>query len=828
MKWWSESEGLVYRSRFESLWSALPRVLVLATLPGWGKRTFMLQCADYLRSRDPAMRIVWTEACADLGAQLDAAYDEDATSVLACVDARAARDDFWEHLADALTTRPWATAMVASYDAPAQDVTRFADEDALSRVVLHEPDLAFDAVELADLSALLAASGAVFDTLMGGQERGCAALIGKRITRMLSRGGQGAWTLTAPSVEAQLLNVLREESAAADTFRGSRIGAVLSSAVELPSFTADLIECAAGGEREAKAMIARLAALPLFDVDEDGETGSEMCVWTPASWEVLGAGETRDETRARLAPGLTRARDADRLVLELRILLELGDVDEAEALAKRVYRRLLLLCDTRTAQMVREHPLITAQHHPMLMMMRNQFILRTEAFSPGLRADDREVLAALLRETAAGWFDEVARVSRVGYAASAAGNRSVADRYLTSLVALITEVETPVQSEASEDDRLRVVDACFLGYWCALQIDRLEDALTLAEGMRVWGREADRLHQFESVCREAVQDHAGLRSLEPDGTAPQYDPFNQAGAFIALEDGNDEAALHAVQRFIAELGTHNSRSSPDGFGLLLLAVTSQDAVTVGRIESALRDSAEFWDDHRPSTFVVWAGTLALSAIGAKAEARQWVDRISDRTDVYAHLARASYALWDGRPEGALDEVSAALRLTNQPRIAIYAQMLGIAAHARLGNLDRAQLRLEEAWRSRPAPRLFRFALRFLPQSAFVELSAAIPPSLPVIRATFEEAATDPRMLTWTERPNLTPTEREILRMLGRGDSNAAIANARYITVGTLRTHLKSLYKKLGAANRVEALILAARFELIEVWEGDTQGGEIPE
>jgi DNA-binding CsgD family transcriptional regulator len=51
---------------------------------------------------------------------------------------------------------------------------------------------------------------------------------------------------------------------------------------------------------------------------------------------------------------------------------------------------------------------------------------------------------------------------------------------------------------------------------------------------------------------------------------------------------------------------------------------------------------------------------------------------------------------------------------------------------------------------------------------------------------------------------LTPRELEILALLAAGNTTADIAEQLGIAPGTIKTHLTSVYKKIGARNRVQA------------------------
>jgi DNA-binding NarL/FixJ family response regulator len=61
----------------------------------------------------------------------------------------------------------------------------------------------------------------------------------------------------------------------------------------------------------------------------------------------------------------------------------------------------------------------------------------------------------------------------------------------------------------------------------------------------------------------------------------------------------------------------------------------------------------------------------------------------------------------------------------------------------------------------------------------------------------------PRELT-----GITGREREVLRLVGQGMSNAEIAADLYITPGTAKTHVARLLAKLGARDRVQNVITA--------------------
>jgi LuxR family transcriptional regulator, maltose regulon positive regulatory protein len=91
--------------------------------------------------------------------------------------------------------------------------------------------------------------------------------------------------------------------------------------------------------------------------------------------------------------------------------------------------------------------------------------------------------------------------------------------------------------------------------------------------------------------------------------------------------------------------------------------------------------------------------------------------------------------------------------------------------------------------------------------AHADITASLAPST----ATSRERAAESDPLVTT---HLSPRERDVLRELARGATYADIADGLFVSENTVKTHVSSLYSKLGASRRSEALSVARRLQLL--------------
>jgi LuxR family maltose regulon positive regulatory protein len=154
-----------------------------------------------------------------------------------------------------------------------------------------------------------------------------------------------------------------------------------------------------------------------------------------------------------------------------------------------------------------------------------------------------------------------------------------------------------------------------------------------------------------------------------------------------------------------------------------------------------------------------------------------------------------HALGDG--ESAREVVLEAVRATESR--GNYVPFLGwtrhgTPVHTLLGELEGA------------GPATWLGALRAL-TGAHSDITADLAPSTATSRERSSEA--DPLVTT-----HLSPRERDVLRELARGATYADIADGLFVSENTVKTHVSSLYSKLGASRRSEALSVARRLQLL--------------
>jgi len=259
--------------------------------------------------------------------------------------------------------------------------------------------------------------------------------------------------------------------------------------------------------------------------------------------------------------------------------------------------------------------------------------------------------------------------------------------------------------------------------------------------------------------------------------------------------------------------------------------------------AASERASQLSDTHPMATavFLIWAAQAAHTC-GDLAEARRLADEaISMRTGVYLMAALATRAGVEVS-QGALNEAQADARQALSIAIDVGGEVIvpdlleSLAGVARIEGSHRDAVRLNgmaAAARERMGSRRFK-VFDDAHEKSVAELRTALGDN------DFDEAWAEGASLSMEEaiafvqrgrgerkRPasgwaSLTPTELDVVRLVGEGLSNKDIAARLFVSPRTAESHLSHVYSKLGLSSRVQLAQEATRHAA-----GATKGAELP-
>ena len=388
----------------------------------------------------------------------------------------------------------------------------------------------------------------------------------------------------------------------------------------------------------------------------------------------------------------------------------------------------------------------------------------------------------------------------VGVAENWLGLLSDAEEHLGEAIAL---------GQASGLETL-VVEACSHLALTQFMIGRDAPCLALAE--RVLAAEERSVVPPDAVARAWVaRDLVRLGALPTadaagPGPRPVATPDDPTAAFWqrmaaagrALRDGSLAEAERAL-----DLRGRGTRP-PSHLLAVLLLERATVAVAAG---------------DRPSLRAV---TADLQRLGADGE-RAWVEGALADLDGDARRAALRY-----------DAARVAGAERRAPRLEALALVCSAQVHASMGDPERARRRLTEALDLTSRDRCGWSFLGWSTHGTRVgQLMGLLAPDTetewteevrracadrPSIVARFRSAvATERELGTVTapvNTPALSPREHEVLIELARGATYADIAANLFVSENTVKTHISSLYSKLSAGRRSEALAVARTLHLI--------------
>jgi LuxR family maltose regulon positive regulatory protein len=300
-----------------------------------------------------------------------------------------------------------------------------------------------------------------------------------------------------------------------------------------------------------------------------------------------------------------------------------------------------------------------------------------------------------------------------------------------------------------------------------------------------------------------------------------------AESLVRLTTGEDDECAEAVTRSRASVGGLEDRFTTTGLALVQarLELDSGNATAAGATLRRLRRRAEGWP--MSEYLERWRELVELEvALAAGDETRldDLVHSLSTGWDDVTHpkpqrlvlLGRAH--LQAGRPDECLQVLKPLTTGTTTSLIAaVGAWVLTALAHDRMRRdaessaaIARAVALADAEWIVRPfvtaggrtRALLERHRHLALEHHAFVEHLVA-------------RLGGDSEHRTGTELVEpLTNRERSVLQLLPSMMSNAEIADELFVSVNTVKVHLKALYRKLGVGSRRQAVARARALGLL--------------
>lgn len=302
-----------------------------------------------------------------------------------------------------------------------------------------------------------------------------------------------------------------------------------------------------------------------------------------------------------------------------------------------------------------------------------------------------------------------------------------------------------------------------------------------------------------------------------------------ASALVALESTDTDSALQIV----ADLGFPANRDEFWAFGLYARA-------KVALLQGNHTYGLQTLDTQMPRfTAVLGNGAVARPLLDSmRADLLLAADRADAAWDLVGQsrhplttAVRSRILLLRGDPDSALALTDDALNDTRTSvRDALGMELVAASAALELGDRSRALRHTTAALTSYRMTGLL-LPFRSLPRAVLGRL-AALEPRLPIDRdsptpdhgsGTLAPSPPDPAQATPlqpeargpSDRPaQLTEREHQVLRQLATGATISQVAARGYVSINTVKTQVRSIYRKLEVSTRAEALDMAARAGLL--------------
>ncbi|WP_061961640.1 helix-turn-helix transcriptional regulator [Demequina flava] len=317
-------------------------------------------------------------------------------------------------------------------------------------------------------------------------------------------------------------------------------------------------------------------------------------------------------------------------------------------------------------------------------------------------------------------------------------------------------------------------------------------------------------------AREAL-DAAGLDDGKPERLLQQTRVTRTAArAFVLTETGEPAAALALLAHESARIG--RSELWPVCAEALLLAEAARFPGTLPATTAIDRWEANAFVEPSPYWRARLAGARALVALGA-GNRHLAEDLIEEARSLHHQpvvaLTQARYLLSVGRPHAAL----AALDVAGVPtdaRTLMGRELVTAVAYAAAEDPDASLQAVSEAARTSMA---FGTTTPWLllsggERNAVLETATQLPGQESAVLARANSLYPLASRARKQQSTTLSRTERDVLRHLATGLELKEIARRRHVSLNTVRSQVRAVYRKLGVSGRHEAVVRARELGLV--------------
>lgn len=308
-------------------------------------------------------------------------------------------------------------------------------------------------------------------------------------------------------------------------------------------------------------------------------------------------------------------------------------------------------------------------------------------------------------------------------------------------------------------------------------------------------------------AQRALNEARSLATPTPAHVTSSVSTENTTAALIAVDRIDDD-----LEDLLAKLSPYDSTDLTWPFALL----ARTRAFLVRQQPDDALEAIRLARDSHPAQ----PGSFAFDVIGAA-----WIKALLETGDVIlARRAAEEYAAG-----GILTRLATVrLSLRDGKRDVAANELRAIAQDQTLGPAQRAEAVLLSGWLElastdgldrESAAQMYRVVRRpenrrlsaLMPQQLVERVRDRLPDEA---RAEFDDVMGTSPHFEMDERPALTVSEVRVLHALLDGDSTAAIAARFHVSPNTIKSQLRSLFRKLGCSSREEAVRIATRMHLL--------------